>query len=413
MKTRKYLRLGIAFLLPLTFVFSQCFNKSKPVDPRGPMYAGSASCIKCHKNLFRDYMHNVHYLTSREASQTTIHGSFNTDSNTVILNDSTKVIMEKEANGMYQAAYTNGKLTQKQRFDVVFGSKKGETYLYWKGKEVYQLPITWYLNIHKWANSPRYSNDSADFSRIIGRRCFECHASYIQNISHQTSLMAKADSVDKTSMLLSVDCERCHGPGAAHVNFHTQNPEEKRAMYITKISTLSRQQRMDLCSVCHSGNKSTFIRSTFNFKPGDTLDNFKAYEYPHATHDLIKIDVHGDQADLLKSSQCFIKSKLECASCHNIHDNTTRSIKVYSAICTGCHKEETHNFCKMAGKIGQTINNNCIDCHMPVKSSDVIVIRGAGKQASPIFEARIHRIAVYPGETEKVMKWMRKGELVN
>ena len=404
----KYIRLGIVFLVPLAFIFSQCFRKNKVTDPRGDNYAGSASCVKCHKNIYQSYLHTAHYLTSRPASQSTKHGSFNPDSNIVILNNGVKVMMEKHQNGLYQASYTNGKLTQKQRFDITFGSNRGETFLYWKNNRVYQMPITYYINLHQWANSPGYSSDSANFSRLISTRCFECHSSYIQNIQNDTGLTVNKELLDKNSLILGIDCERCHGPGASHVNFHTQNPEEKRPMYITKISSLTRAQRIDHCSACHAGNTSIMTRSTFDFKPGDTLANFSSGEPFHRFQDAANVDVHGNQVKLLSSSKCFMSSKIECATCHNIHANEVKSVKLYSSRCTSCHSEANHNFCKMAIQLGQAINSNCIDCHMPVKTSNAIVINGAGKQITSPFLARTHLIAIYPEESKKFMALLKR-----
>ena len=408
MNKKKYIRLGVIFLVPLIFIFSRCFDNNKPSDPRGETYAGSASCLKCHKNVAQNYLHTAHFLTSRPASETTIHGSFKPDSNTVVFNDSVKVVMEKHKDGLYQASYTHGKLTQKERFDMAFGSNRGETYLYWKGKQIYELPITYYLNLHQWANSPGYEAGKVTFNRIMGKRCFECHATYAQSLPVGTDMIQQKEVFDKNSMMLSIDCERCHGPAANHVSFHLENPGEKKAMYIKKISLLSRSQRVDLCSTCHSGNKDYMVRSIFDFKPGDTLANFKAPTYSQGPKDISKIDVHGDQAELLTSSKCFIKGQIECTTCHDIHSTEIKTASMYSQRCLTCHSEANHNFCKMAGELGQAINSRCIDCHMPVQTSNAIVIHDTGKQSGPAYQARMHRIAIYPEETKKIVAWIKR-----
>ncbi|MDP9048842.1 MAG: cytochrome c family protein [Bacteroidota bacterium] len=151
------------------------------------------------------------------------------------------------------------------------------------------------------------------------------------------------------------------------------------------------------------------VKSTFDFKPGDTLANFTNGEPFHKARDLKNIDVHGNQVKLLTSSKCFMSSNIECATCHNIHDNVAKSVALYSQACTGCHSVAKHNFCKMAGQLGQAIYNNCIDCHMPVKNSKAIVINGAKNITAPPFLARTHLIAIYPEESKKIMDWMKAG----
>ncbi len=403
MRKRKYTRFAIVFLIPLAFVISQCFDKNKAADPRGAAYAGSASCLKCHKNVEQNYLHSAHYLTSRAAASNTMHGSFVKDSNQVILNDSLKIVMEKHGDSLYQAGYIHNKLNKKRPFDITFGSNRGETFLSWVGNEVHQLPVTYYISLHQWANSPGYSTDSANFSRVLSARCFECHSSFIKSISAENG---SPDQLDKSSLILGIDCERCHGPAAEHVDFQTKNPDVKEAKYIVKISTLSRVRRMDLCSVCHAGNSNVMTKSTFDFKPGDTLANFTSGEKFHRAQDVTKMDVHGNQVKLLTSSLCYMESNIECTTCHSLHDTKVKTVQTYSQYCTNCHSEAKHNFCKMAAQIGPAITSNCIDCHMPLKASNAIVIVG-GKQTAPPFLARMHRIAVYPEETEKVREWFK------
>jgi hypothetical protein len=403
----RYIRYCLVFLIPVLFIFSQCLHKSKPADPRGPSYAGSAPCLKCHKDVYQNYLHTAHYLTSRAASPATVHGSFKSDSNTVAFNGDIKAVMEKHGDSLYQVSYAGEKLLQKQRFDIVIGSRRAETYLYWKGNEVHQLPISYYASLHKWANSPAYSADSVNFSRLISARCFECHSSYIQNLPDDKGSVAKSDSLDKSTMLLSIDCERCHGPGAEHVNFHTQNPTEKKAMFIAKIGALTRAQRMDLCAACHSGNLSMMAKSTFTFKPGDTLANYKEGERFHRLQEVPKMDVHGNQAQLLIGSKCFMNSRIECSTCHNVHDNAVKNVKTYSQYCISCHSEASHNFCKLAPQLGNTINSNCIDCHMPVKTSNAILINGPNNLTTHPFQVRTHLIAIYPEESKKIMAFMK------
>jgi len=404
MNKRRYIRLGIIFLLPTVFIFSQCLNKAKPADPRGENYAGPAACLKCHSYVAKDYLHSAHFLTSRTATAGTVSGSFKAESNTVIYNDQQKVVMEKQHGGLFQVLYTNGKLTTRKRFDIIFGANRGETYLTWDGAEVKQLPVSYYLNLHKWANSPGgYYADSVNFSRVIHERCFECHASNVQNLNDESSGDAQSDSLDKTSLILGIDCERCHGPGAEHANFQAQNPTVKQARYITRFASLSRQQRIDFCSMCHSGNSNVMTKTTFGFKPGDTLANYTSGATFHAYRDAATIDVHGNQVKLLTSSKCYISSKIECATCHSMHNSEVKTVATYSTYCTNCHSAANHNVCKLAAQIGPAITTNCIDCHMPVKSSKTIVVKGTNMQGTPPFLARTHLIAIYPEETQKVI----------
>jgi len=412
MSKRNVIRFGIIFLVPLSFIISQCFHETKPSatsfnDPRGPQFAGSATCVSCHKNVSDDYLHSAHFQTSRLASPASVPGSFAPGSNIVKYNDSISVIMEKRDGGLYQACYVNGKLTQLQPFNIVFGFKRAETFLYWKDSYVYQLPVTYYTQLHEWANSPGYSDKKPYYTRMIGEMCFECHSSNMKQIPPtQEQIDHKTIGLDKNTMMLSIDCERCHGPAAQHVTFQMQDPKNKQAMYITKLGGLTRSQRMDLCGVCHSGINQV-AWSTFDFKPGDTLTKYFDSRFLNQAPDVTRIDVHGNQVGLLKGSKCYMQGKIECGTCHGMHDNGVKTVKMYSQICQSCHTGANHNVCKMTAQIGQPITSNCLDCHMPVRSSNSIVIYGAATQ-SAFYQARMHRIAIYPEETQKVMAMMKK-----
>src|ERR1700733_14318585 len=102
--------------------------------------------------------------------------------------------------------------------------------------------------------------------------------------------------------------------------------------------------------MCHSGNGNVMTKTTFGFKPGDTLANYTSGATSHAYRDAATIDVHGNQVKLLMRSKCFIKRKIEWPPCHSMHDNEVKTVATYSTYCTSCHSTANHNFCKLAAQ---------------------------------------------------------------
>jgi hypothetical protein len=407
MKAKK-LYIVILLLVPLCALITQCFSPTK-TDPRDDVYAGSEKCITCHKDIYNSYLQTAHFQSSRQASIHSIHGSFAVGHNSFQFNDHIKVVMEKRDSSLYQAAYVNGKQTEAHRFDITFGNVKAETYMSWRGNELFQLPMSYFDNVHSWTNSPGYRTDRADFGRPILRRCFECHSSYIKELPQQTiDMQNRKVEFDKNSLILGIDCERCHGPGANHVNYHTEFPNEKKAKYMVKFSSLTRAQKMDACAVCHSGGKDVFQVTAFKFKMGDDLAKFKEPNFLPEPPNPATIDVHGNQNGLLRTSQCFIKSSMDCTNCHNTHVNESANMAVYSQRCMACHSEAKHNFCTMAPKLGAIIKNNCIDCHMPLKPSNIISVEGSGGKKMVPYMVRTHHIAVYPQESQKILAFINE-----
>ena len=211
------------------------------------------------------------------------------------------------------------------------------------------------------------------------------------------------DYFDKSMVIYGIDCERCHGPAKQHVNFHEKNPQEKKAQFITQYDSLPRQARLDLCAQCHSGAHP--IRQTiFNFKPGDTLGNFFR---PTAGDDIStapKLDVHGNQYQLMAASACFKKTTtLDCATCHNSHTSERDNMKIFSQRCMNCHTGVKHK--SVADK---DIIDNCIDCHMPAAPSRVIGMKSEDKaEASPNL-VRTHLITTYRDATQRYIDSLKR-----
>jgi hypothetical protein len=168
--------------------------------------------------------------------------------------------------------------------------------------------------------------------------------------------------------------------------------------------TLSRQQRLDVCGVCHSGNDLTTQFTTFAFKPGDTLSNFYYPEFGEAPP---TPDVHGKQVQLLSASKCFIKSNvLECSSCHNNHDRKQKTMTVYAQQCITCHQDTKHP-AALTASLRNTMMGKCIDCHMPNEASNIIGFREKGKDEISHYFLRTHKIAIYPEEVKKILNELK------
>lgn len=397
----------LAAILLLVAFFSKCidFGRSKTKDPRGENYIGSSSCRQCHQSIYDLYLTNPHYHATAPTTKKTLLGSVEPGKNTFAFNTDEKIQIEERDSGFYQVAYKKGKEVKVHRLDITFGIKNAQTFLFWEGKKTYEHPVSYYTSINGWASSPGYSSTEINFSRFIGKDCFECHSSYIESRITLTN-SGKSEELDKKSLIYSIDCERCHGPGTNHVNFHLAYPDEKKAKYMVDFKTLSRQQKLDMCAVCHSGNDRSKVRTPFAFTPGDTLENFYLPEFYSSKTS--QPDVHGNQYQLLKESECFVKSSiLECSSCHSSHKKESSNLELHSQKCISCHSMPNHIECALTGTLGAAITQNCIDCHMPKQISKSISFRMAGQSSASPYLLRTHKIAVYPEEAEKIIAFLK------
>jgi hypothetical protein len=88
-------------------------------------------------------------------------------------------------------------------------------------------------------------------------RCLECHASYFEWIP------GSIDRYRKTSLVLGITCERCHGPGREHAARHRLNSSlpAGTSESIVNPTLLTRDRQIDLYGLCHSGAGTPIVPS--------------------------------------------------------------------------------------------------------------------------------------------------------
>jgi hypothetical protein len=359
-------------------------------------YAGDAACIDCHKQQGLSYLHTSHHLTSRLANKESVLGSFASPSNLLMIVDPARSTtqpglyfnMEAKNGSYYETAVTGwGKdlLTQTERIDIVTGSGvRGVTYLYWNGDRLYELPVSYWTDGHQWINSPGFENGTAKFSRPINPGCLECHSTWIRALSTDPL----TNRYERNSLVSGISCETCHGPGAEHIARQKSGTAAAQDQAILNPARFSRDRHVDLCALCHNGIQREALAPAFSYMPGEPLAN---YFKPLPTDSLEHPDVHGNQVGLLQRSRCYLSSpNMTCSTCHDVH-SPERSAASYSQKCLTCHQWQS---CGVAKTMGHRIPSNCIDCHMPVEPTNVIVSDTAGKVVRA--KMRNHWIKIYP-----------------
>ncbi|MFC0774925.1 multiheme c-type cytochrome [Terrimonas alba] len=406
----KYKRLTIvtALMIISVFALTKCITNEKEKKEEGKekadtvaytrkisfeKFAGSATCANCHKDIFAKHIKTGHYLTSQPALEKFVLGSFKPGKNEYDYSPLTKVVMEKRDSGLFQVVYQQGEERYALHFDIVTGSgAKGQSYLYWRNNRLFQMPVTYYTAADQWSNSPGFP-DKVVLNRPITSRCLECHATYADIISTPGK---EPEEFDHNKMLFGVDCEKCHGPGAEHVEFQTRNPADTRGKYMINPASFTRQQNLDLCGLCHGGALEK-LKPSFEYVAGEPLSNyFKEKKISNPTPMYDNVDVHGNQLGLLKASKCFTASNLTCNNCHNTHENERGKTALFSQRCMTCHQPGHSNFCTIKSIPRSSLKANCIDCHMPATKSQAITLLLPGQSVPTAASVRSHFIAVYP-----------------
>lgn len=357
--------------------------------PMASDYAGDAACARCHEPEAHAWSGNPHHLDSAEATQHTILGDFTPGKNIVRTKDPNLIFTLIHADdGFYQAAVDianpQNLSGEAQRFDVVVGTgRRGQTSLYWHGNQLFELPISYWGYTHEWVNSPGYRDGQVRFQRPIIPRCLECHSTWFEAEDPPNHYV-------RTSMILGVGCEKCHGPGRLHVERESSthppaphSPEEA----IVNPAVLARARQMDVCALCHAGAGNS-LQPALSFRPGDVLADYIAITAPL---NIEPVDVHGNQVNALERSRCYLSSQMTCSTCHNVHEKQ-EDPDSYSVHCLQCHKMQA---CGRFREMGASIRTKCVECHMPERQSAILgSLSATDKMLRPTL--REHQIAVYP-----------------
>lgn len=259
-----------------------------------------------------------------------------------------------------------------KRIDYVMGSgNHARTYLHrTPSGTLRELPVGWYAeNGGYWAMNPGYDRPDHDgFRRPINYDCMFCHNAYPQVPARNEK--RGEDAVYLGALPEGIDCERCHGAGARHIQLAGSGGNS--ALAILNPARLSAERQYELCLSCHLETTSfplpnalrRYERGPFSFRPGEALTDFLLnFDHAPSAGREDKFEIAGS-AYRLAQSACFNKSggKMRCTTCHNPHDvrRGPAAISRYEAICLNCHAAAHER-------------KGCIECHMPKRRTEDVI----------------------------------------
>lgn len=309
-------------------------SAAAPVESSSPSdFLGADACQDCHAEIYETYRQTGHFQSSAKATAEAIEGSFRPGENLLATNHpDLSFEMVQEDGKFYQSVHF--RQLSKHTMQIITGSGHiGQTYLYWVGNSLYELPVSYFRQIDDWANSPGYHDGTAWFARPVISKCLECHTTYVESDPRTEN------SYFPSSLILGISCERCHGPGKQHVEYHRANPDSSEGQHIANPVELNAKQNNDLCTQCHFGSGNRHANLPFSFRPGDALEDHFAVQNETQEE---QGGVHSsNQLARLEKSACFQASEsLTCVDCHNPHADERGDIKLFSDRCLKCHQAE-------------------------------------------------------------------------
>jgi len=247
-----------------------------------------------------------------------------------------------------------------------------------------ELPLAWYAELGgHWGMNPGYDNPHPMTRRPIAYECMFCHNAYpeIPATAHRD---LAANPVYNDPLPEGIDCQRCHGPGAAHVKA-AQSPgtsiQEIRDLIVNPVR-LSKARQMEVCEQCHLETTSRSLpdrirrydQQPFGYRADKPLEEFNSYfsrDPEKGRTDNFEI-VNAPYR--LRQSRCYLKSggALTCETCHNPHDlhKGPESATYFASICMKCHAAELPSQIALHR---HPASNDCVSCHMPRRRTEDVV----------------------------------------
>ncbi|WP_019531349.1 tetratricopeptide repeat protein [Dasania marina] len=394
------LRAALACTLILCFftLHSWATIAEEPVKERikDAGYIGSQQCASCHLQAFKDWQGSHHQLAMQHANNDTVLADFADRQFTY--NGITSSFYKKgdefwvktdSADGSlqdYKIAYTFG-VSPLQQYLIAFEDGRLQALsIAWDSRSVAQGGQRWF---HLYPEDKMTHSDALHWTRQSqnwNSQCADCHSTNLQK-----NYQPGSNRYQSTWSEISVGCESCHGPGAAHVvwsdnkeankdgNKGLQRDAGKARQWLRQdgAATAVINSRHDIdgdrqinnCGRCHA-RRSPIHDDKASVFSDQLLD----------THMLSLIEpplyyVDGQIKEEVFVHGSFIQSKMQqrgvvCSNCHNPHSLALK--QQGNALCAQCHNPNQFDRSEHHHHAAKSTGAQCVNCHMPATSYMVV-----------------------------------------
>jgi predicted CXXCH cytochrome family protein len=326
---------------------------------------GSAACAPCHATVFASYMRTPMALSSGRTGSGSFAESFERGEFSHAPSGIRYRVHpdEKKPSFDFDLTDTGLRIQGSRPLQYFVGSGTvGRSYLFSIDRFLYQAPVSYYSAAQKWDLSPGYHNyDRLHLTRPVEPACLRCHASQVQPVPGTLNGFADPPFVEG-----GISCERCHGPGEAHIA-KTKAGTVVGGLAIVNPRKLPPPHRDSVCAQCHLTGVARIDKPGRNsgaFRAGELLsDSISVFVWSGVPAEM-KVTSHFEK---LAQSRCKIESgdRLWCGSCHDPHSLPTpnETASYFRNKCLACHSGTAQ--CKASAQARARNGNRCVDCHMP------------------------------------------------
>lgn len=378
---------AVAFLLIAVAAIPQSISPTA-----GKNSQGSEACTRCHAEIGSSYQKTVMAGASGAASDGLITGQLDDKDSGVryrVYQQDGRVWMSYERGGRDSIR------GQRELLYFIGSGKKGRTYLFADESFLFETPINWYSQEHRWNMTPAYT-DAREIPMNLPAfpSCLNCHTSAMQAPEPGSD----SKFTGKPFLHAGITCQRCHGAGEEHADGKGT---------IVNPAKLPPERRDAICMECHFEGTVAVEqpgKHVYDFQPGERLSDYVHYFVVTDTQRQKPQALSQFQA--LSLSQCRRQSgeKMWCGSCHESHSEPAPAEKAayYRGKCLACHGEA------FAAR-HHPEKKDCRPCHMPAlpskdvahtEATDHRILRFPNAAPLPQLQVRGKLLASFPASEE-------------
>jgi hypothetical protein len=309
-------------------------------------FVGNAACLDCHAGIVAQHQEHGHHRTLRPAADRALARDL--DGRQVPDPEDPGVSWAYHLkDGRFSVDRREGDRVDPLPIDFAFGSGYHATTFVSLLDTNPDAPVIrehrltpladQTLRVTPGQDGPRPLDGSDPLGRVISGplavSCFRCHVTLLSADDF--------DRLDTRTMIPSITCERCHGPGRAHIQAAQRGDDPDLLAMPAGPGRDTAAAQMVACGACH--------RHPSQAPPGSIRpDNLEIVRF---------------QPVGLMQSACYTRSNgaLRCTTCHDPHRHAEPTAAESSQTCLSCHAPAHPNQTPCPVSPSQ----DCISCHMP------------------------------------------------
>jgi hypothetical protein len=341
-------------------------------QPAPQAAVAAATCAECHPAMHRQWSNARHSKMIQPASPATILGDFPVGD--VVLRGS-RFRLSREGDRYFVEGPFPGARIERHEIALTLGSRRVQHYLTrLPDGRLVVLPPSWDVERREWFHNLDIVNpdeSAANPVQVWNSSCYGCH------VSGAAKRFDPARAAYDTSWIdFGTSCERCHGPGQAHVDSHraASRSRDGASTSIVVPTRLTPERSTMVCAQCHSLRDITVP----GFVAGaDYFDHFTpVLEYAQAPSADPPYWPDGrprrfsNDAIGLWQSRCYLEGGAVCTTCHvDPHepdiDRQPQLARSSTTVCASCHPAIAQAGSAHTRHADGSAGSSCIACHMP------------------------------------------------